>query len=100
LRRLGQTTKVRRTTLDDVRAKIAELRAKTALQAEKKQYDFEQRIKEIKAEEGKEREAMKEKKKRKREEEKEEERKKREEGVDKGMMEMMGFGGFGGGVKR
>lgn len=100
MRRLGQTTKVRRTTLDDVRAKIQELREKTKLQAEKKQYDFEQRIREIKAEELGEREKVKEAKKRKREEEKEEERKKREEGVDKGMMEMMGFGGFGGAVKR
>jgi len=85
---------VKRTTLDDVRQKIAELRAKTAQASEKKAYDFEQRIKEIKAEENKERELQKEAKRRKKEEERELEQKKKEEGVDKGMMEMMGFAGF------
>ncbi|GAA6012677.1 hypothetical protein JCM11491_002524, partial [Sporobolomyces phaffii] len=94
LRRLGQTTKVKRTTLDDVRQKISDLRAKTALASEKKAYDFEQRIKEIKAEETKEREKQKEAKRRKKEETKVEAQKKLEEGVDKGMMEMMGFAGF------
>ncbi|GAA5871311.1 hypothetical protein JCM16303_000712 [Sporobolomyces ruberrimus] len=94
LRRLGQTTKVKRTTLDDVRQKIAELREKTAKASEKKAYDFEQRIREIKAEENKEREMQKEAKRRKKEEDKLVEQKKKEEGVDKGMMDMMGFAGF------
>ncbi|GAA5934693.1 U4/U6-U5 snRNP complex subunit SNU23 [Sporobolomyces koalae] len=99
LRRLGQTTKVKRTTLDDVRQKISELRARTAQASEKKAYDFAQRIREIKAEEIKEREEMKEAKRRKKEQDKLEERKQLEQGVDQGMMDMMGFAGFGGGVR-
>lgn len=49
LRRLGQTTKVAKSTLNDVRQKIADLRAKTAASAEQKKYDFDERIREIKA---------------------------------------------------
>lgn len=94
LRRLGQTTKVKRTTLDDVRQKIAELREKTAQQSEKKAYDFAQRIKEIKQQENEEREQQKAAKRRKKEEDKLAQVAKEQEGVDKGMMDMMGFAGF------
>lgn len=99
LRRLGQTTKVVKSTLNDVRQKIADLRAKSAAAAEAKQYDFEQRIKEIKAAELASKEEQREAKRRKKEEEKAAEEAKRTEGVDEDMMKMMGFGGFGGGAK-
>lgn len=48
LRKLGQTTKVKRSTLDQVRLRIAELREKSQAAANAKAYDFEARIKEIK----------------------------------------------------
>ncbi|GAA5875157.1 hypothetical protein JCM3774_001657 [Rhodotorula dairenensis] len=98
LRRLGQTTKVAHSTLNDVRLKIAELRAASAASAEKKQYDFEQRIREIKLAEEKDREAAREAKRRKKEDDKKREEEARTEGADKDMMALMGFGTFGGGV--
>ncbi|PLW21539.1 hypothetical protein PCANC_00996 [Puccinia coronata f. sp. avenae] len=57
LRQLGQKTQVARSTIDQVRAKIAQMREATKQQAASKQYDFSQRIKEIKATEEAEREA-------------------------------------------
>lgn len=98
LRRLGQTTKVAHSTLNDVRVKIAELREKSAASAEKKQYDFEQRIKEIQLAEQKDKEAAREAKRRKREEERKKEQEELTKGVDKDMMAAMGFGAFGGGA--
>lgn len=98
LRRLGQTTKVAHSTLNDVRLKIAELREKSAASAEKKQYDFEQRIKEIQLAEQKDKEAAREAKRRKREEERKKEQEELTKGVDKDMMAAMGFGAFGGGA--
>ncbi|GAA6042854.1 hypothetical protein JCM8097_007191 [Rhodosporidiobolus ruineniae] len=100
LRRLGQTTKVVKSTLNDVRQKIAELRAKSAAATEAKQYDFEKRIKDIKAAEAASKEEQREAKKRKKEEERAAEEAKRTEGVDENMMAAMGFGSFGGGAKR
>lgn len=47
LRKLGQTTKLERSTLDQVRAKIAELRERTAAASQQKAYDFDERIREI-----------------------------------------------------
>ncbi|OAV89639.1 hypothetical protein PTTG_05244 [Puccinia triticina 1-1 BBBD Race 1] len=58
----GFTTQVARSTIDQVRAKIAEMREATKLQAASKQYDFTQRLKEIKAAEEAEREAKRLKK--------------------------------------
>lgn len=98
LRRLGQTTKVVKSTLNDVRTKIAELRAKTAATTESKQYDFAQRIKDIKEAETKGKEEAREAKRRKKEEETAA-REKEMGGGDEEMMKMMGFGNFGGGVK-
>lgn len=94
LRRLGQTTKVVKSTLNDVRTKIAELRAKTAESAESKQYDFKKRLQEIKELEDKSKEEQKEAKRRK----KEEARKAAgdDQPADEAMMKMMGFGSFGG----
>lgn len=64
LKRLGQTTKVKRSTLDQVRLRIAELREKSQAAANAKAYDFEARIKEIKqAEQGARREKREAKKK-------------------------------------
>ncbi|POY71071.1 hypothetical protein BMF94_5828 [Rhodotorula taiwanensis] len=100
LRRLGQTTKVKTSTLNDVRLKIAELREKSAAAADKKQYDFEQRIKEIKLAEAKEKEDQREAKRRKKEEERQKAEDELNKGADKDMMAMMGFGTFGGGAKR
>ena len=84
--------------MNDVRTKIAELRAKTAASAESKQYDFAARIKEIKEAEQKGKEEAKEAKRRKKEED---QKAKMQEmgGADEEMMKMMGFGNFGGGVK-
>ncbi|KAL8291979.1 hypothetical protein RQP46_001445 [Phenoliferia psychrophenolica] len=97
LRRIGQTTKVVKSTLNDVRAKIADLRAKTASASQTKQYDFEQRLREIRLAEQAAKEARKEEKKAK----KEALRPKEAEAppVDEEMMGMMGFAGFGAGKK-
>ncbi|BGP08732.1 U4/U6.U5 snRNP associated protein [Rhodotorula toruloides] len=100
LRRLGQTTKVVSSTLNDVRQKIAELRAKSAAAAQAKQYDFEQRIKDIKAAEAASKAEQREAKKRKKEEERQKAEEERTAGADEDMMAAMGFGSFGGGAKR
>lgn len=100
LRRLGQTTKVSTSTLNDVRLRIAELREKSAAAAEKKQYDFEQRIKEIKLAEAKDKEELRAAKRKKKEEEKQKAEEERNAGADKDMMAMMGFGSFGGGAPK
>lgn len=82
-----------KSTLNDVRLKIAELREKTAAQSDAKKYDFAARIKEIKQAEVKSKEEAREAKRRK----KEEERKAAnpDAPVDQDMMVAMGFGGFG-----
>lgn len=100
LRHLGQTTKVVKSTLNDVRQKIAELRAKSAASADAKKYDFEQRIKDIKQAEVASRDEAREAKRRKRDEERAQAEKDRTKGADEQMMQMMGFGGFGGPTKR
>jgi U4/U6.U5 tri-snRNP component SNU23 len=100
LRRLGQTTKVVKSTLNDVRLKIADLRAKTAATTESKQYDFAARIKEIKEAELKGKEEAKEAKRRKKEEEAKAKQAEMGGAADEEMMKMMGFGSFGqGGAK-
>lgn len=62
LRQLGQKTQVARSTLDQVRAKIASLREATQQQTSSKQYDCNQRLKEIQAAEEVDREAKRLKK--------------------------------------
>ncbi|KAH7089361.1 hypothetical protein BKA62DRAFT_761814 [Auriculariales sp. MPI-PUGE-AT-0066] len=47
LRRLGQSTRLERSTVEQVRERIAMLREKTREQSKKKEYDFAQRMKEI-----------------------------------------------------
>jgi U4/U6.U5 tri-snRNP component SNU23 len=62
LRKLGQNTKIHRSTLDQVRLRIAQLREQTKERTNAKAYDFEQRLKEIKDVEKSEKQAKKEKK--------------------------------------
>ncbi|KAG9104881.1 hypothetical protein FRC06_006706 [Ceratobasidium sp. 370] len=92
LRRLGQTTQIARSTLDQVRARIALLREKTKEASSARTYDFEKRLQEVRDAENA---ARAEKKRRKQERNKpaEDEVIKAEE--DDSMAAMMGFGGFG-----
>jgi U4/U6.U5 tri-snRNP component SNU23 len=129
LARLGQTTQVRRSTLEQVRAHIAYLRSSTSEKVTSKNFDFEARLNAVKEQEEKIKQEKKESKKRKREEAKAnalrgiipaeppattEPKSKRPKGdssmqpdpIAKGVEEadqmaaMMGFGGFGGQRKR
>ncbi|GJJ06460.1 hypothetical protein Clacol_000652 [Clathrus columnatus] len=59
LRRLGQTTRVERSTIEQVRARIALLREQTKVASEAKAFDFDKRLAEIKANEDKLREQKK-----------------------------------------
>ena len=72
LRKLGQTTQVTRSTLSQVRAKIASLRAATAAKVTAQNFDFQSRINAIKSAEMDDREARKADRKRKREQRREE----------------------------
>lgn len=63
LRHLGQTTTVERSTLAQVREKIAALRAATSEKASAKSFDFDQRLAEIRDNEEKRRQQVKEEKK-------------------------------------
>ncbi|PWN24144.1 hypothetical protein BCV69DRAFT_280046 [Microstroma glucosiphilum] len=104
LRRLGQTTHVARSTVEQVRARIQLLRSQTSSSSSSnsaKEYDFLERVKAIA---DAEREKKEERKRRKKEERERKEREREEErrkemgggGVeDEAMMSMMGFGGFG-----
>lgn len=121
---LGQTTYVTRSTVSQVRARIAQLRQETANKVTAANFDFQRRLKEVRDAEEAERKRRREEKKRKREERREEEalgrigvvKRVRVEGspvageaqeagevdVEKvqkehdDMAAMMGFGGFGG----
>ncbi|GHJ86994.1 hypothetical protein NliqN6_3396 [Naganishia liquefaciens] len=128
LARLGQTTQVARSTLEQVRAHIAFLRANTTEKVTSKNFDFDARLNAIKTQEENLRREKRENKKRKREEARinalkgivpdepqtETQRKKKAkagpgaqlaeeiqatEAADE-MAAMMGFGGFGGQRKR
>ncbi|CAE6501814.1 Zinc finger matrin-type protein 2 [Homo sapiens] [Rhizoctonia solani] len=93
LRRMGQTTQIARSTLDQVRARIALLREKTREASTARSFDFEKRLQEVRdAEE----QARAEKRRRKQEKNQPAEAEvveKTEE--DESMAVMMGFGGFG-----
>ena len=94
LRALGQTTKVERSTLAQVQARIALLREKTKEAASAKAFDFDQRLAEVKAKEL----ALREQKKAEKKAEKEKARlaliqDTGDEDVE--MAQLMGFGGFG-----
>ena len=94
LRALGQTTKVERSTLAQVQARIALLREKTKEAASAKAFDFDQRLAEVKVKEL----ALREQKKAEKKAEKEKARlaliqDTGDEDVE--MAQLMGFGGFG-----
>ncbi|KAH7919322.1 hypothetical protein BV22DRAFT_1199548 [Leucogyrophana mollusca] len=95
LRKLGQTTRVERSTLEQVRARIAYLREKTKEASNAKSFDFDQRLADVKAKEA----ARRAEKKAQKQAQKEEARfalaKDSAMGGDDEMAKLMGFGGFG-----
>jgi len=95
LRHLGQTTRVARSTLDQVRAKIAALREATADKTKAKKYDFELRLKQIREAEQKSKDERKAK--RRLQKQKEAEAAGTEGPTE--VMEAMGFANFGGGKR-
>ncbi|KAH8926354.1 hypothetical protein BT69DRAFT_1278927 [Atractiella rhizophila] len=103
LRRLGQTTKLHRSTLQEVRERIAMLREKSKKESDGKKYDFEKRLNDIRETEKEERRKKKEKKEAIKEQKRKEEEEKEKMDVDEegeAMMGMMGFAGFGAAKKR
>ncbi|RDX50137.1 hypothetical protein OH76DRAFT_1403011 [Lentinus brumalis] len=100
LRALGQTTKIERSTVEQVRARIAYLREKTREASSAKEFDFEKRLAEVRAREAAVREEKKQAKKALRERARVELAKDsaaapQAKQEDDGMMSMMGFAGFG-----
>jgi len=96
LRALGQTTKISRSTVEQVRARIQMLREKTKEASSAKSYDFEQRLAEIKAKEA----SLRAEKKKQKQAEKEKVRAELAKDSaapqeEENMMKMMGFSGFG-----
>ena len=91
---MGQTTKIERSTLAQVQARIAYLREKTKEAASAKAFDFDQRLAEVKQKE----QALREQRKADKKAAKEEARLaliNDSENVDLEMTTLMGFGGFG-----
>ncbi|KAJ8077291.1 U4/U6.U5 snRNP associated protein [Marasmius tenuissimus] len=93
LRTIGQTTKVERSTLEQVRARIALLREKTKEASSAKAYDFDKRLADIKAKEI----ALREEKKAQKKAEKEKALASQlaDPAENNEMTQMMGFAGFG-----
>jgi len=96
LRALGQTTKISRSTVEQVRARIQMLREKTKEASNAKSYDFEQRLAEIKAKEA----DLRTEKRKQKQVEKDKARAELAKGFaapqdGDDMMKMMGFSGFG-----
>ncbi|EKM53937.1 uncharacterized protein PHACADRAFT_97984 [Phanerochaete carnosa HHB-10118-sp] len=96
LRALGQTTRIERSTVEQVRARIAYLREKTKEASSAKSFDFEQRLTEIRDREAKARAEKKAAKKAAREQARVELVKDSagQQG-ENDMMVAMGFSGFG-----
>lgn len=96
LRALGQTTRIERSTVEQVRARIAYLREKTKEASTAKSFDFEQRLAEVRQREAALRDEKKAQKKAQKEKALVELAKDTAIGQDEnGMMSMMGFSGFG-----
>ena len=98
LRALGQTTRVERSTVEQVRARIAYLREKTKEASSAKTYDFEKRLAEVREHEAALRAEKKAAKKALREQARVELAKDataEEVKQQDDMMQMMGFSGFG-----
>ena len=94
LRALGQTTKIERSTLAQVQARIAYLREKTKEAASAKAFDFDQRLAEVKEKE----QALREQRKTEKKAAKDKARLaliNDTENADSEMTTLMGFGGFG-----
>ncbi|KAJ8093618.1 U4/U6.U5 snRNP associated protein [Marasmius tenuissimus] len=93
LRTIGQTTKVERSTLEQVCARIALLREKTKEASPAKAYDFDKRLANIKAKEI----ALREEKKAQKKAEKEKALASQlaDPAENNEMTQMMGFAGFG-----
>ena len=114
LRKLGQNTHQTRSTLSQVRAKIASLRAQSSDKVTAKNFDFQKRLAAVREVEQSEKERRREDRKRKRAERREgeslgklglekgasEKEVNRAKGEIEGLEAMMGFGGFGGQKKR
>jgi len=92
LRRLGQSTRISRSTIEQVRARIAMLREKTKEASKAKAFDFNARLEEVRMKEEEAREAKKAEKKAAREARLIDAVKDPETDA---MAQMMGFGGFG-----
>lgn len=95
LRRLGQTTRIERSTVEQVRARIAYLRENTKEASNAKAFDFDKRLAEVKANEAARRADKKAQKKAQKEEARLALAKESATDVDDEMTKLMGFGGFG-----
>ncbi|KAG8213618.1 hypothetical protein J3R82DRAFT_10303 [Butyriboletus roseoflavus] len=95
LRKLGQTTRVERSTLEQVRARIAFLREKTKEASAAKSFDFDKRLAELKSQEATRREEKKAQKQAQKEQARILLAKESTMEVDDEMAAVMGFGGFG-----
>ncbi|KAI5123070.1 hypothetical protein M0805_000504 [Coniferiporia weirii] len=93
LRRLGQTTRITRSTVEQVRARIAFLREQKKEASSAKTFDFNKRLAEVKAKADAEREQKKAQKRAEKEKARMELVK--DVAMDDEMSQMMGFGGFG-----
>lgn len=92
---MGQTTRVERSTIEQVRARIAFLREKTQEASATKSFDFEKRLGEVKAQETARREEKKALKQAQRMQARILLAKESTMEVDDEMAAVMGFGGFG-----
>jgi len=95
LRVIGQTTRLERSTLEQVRARIAYLREKTKEASNAKSFDFDQRLAEVKAKEAALRAERKAQKKAEKDKARIELVKDSVMDGEDEMAKMMGFGGFG-----
>lgn len=95
LRALGQTTRLERSTLAQVQARIAFLREKTKEASSAKAYDFNRRLEEVKEKEIALRDQRKALKKAEREKARLELIRDTAMDQDDGITKLMGFGGFG-----
>lgn len=91
LRALGQSTKIERSTVEQVRERIAHLREQTKAASAAKAFDFDQRLAEIKAKET----ALREQKKAEQKAAKEQARLEMMQDGNSEMARFMGFAGFG-----
>jgi U4/U6.U5 tri-snRNP component SNU23 len=92
LRRLGQSTRIARSTIEQVRARIAMLREKTKEASKAKAFDFDARLEEVRRKEEEAREAKRAEKKAARDARLIDAVKDPESDA---ITQMMGFGGFG-----